>query len=55
MFINIILIYKLLNENDNIDFNEYFTLNKLNDRFIIPLMKTTKHKNTIFFKGIKMI
>ena len=36
-----------------IDFNEYFTLNKRNDRFILPLMKTTKYQNTIFFKGIK--
>ena len=49
----IILIYKLLNKNYKIDFNEYFTLNKRNDRFILPLMKTTKYQNTIFFKGIK--
>ena len=34
MFRNIILIYKLLNKNYKIDFNEYFTLNKRNDRFI---------------------
>ena len=53
MFRNIILIYKLLNKNYKIDFNEYFTLNKRNDRFILQLMKTTKYQNTIFFKGIK--
>ena len=53
MFINIILIYKLLYKNYKIDFNEYFTLNKRNDRFILPLMKTTKYQNTVFFKGIK--
>ena len=53
MFRNIILIYKLLNKNYKIDFNEYFTLNKRNDIFILPLMKTTKYQNTIFFKGIK--
>ena len=53
MFRNIILFYKLLNKNYKIDFNEYFTLNKRNDRFILPLMKTTKYQNTIFFKGIK--
>ena len=53
MFRNIILIYKLLNKNYKIDFNEYFTLNKRKDRFILPLMKTTKYQNTIFFKGIK--
>ena len=45
MFRNIILIYKLLNKNYKIDFNEYFTLNKRNDRFILPLMKTTKYQN----------
>ena len=38
-----------------IDFNEHFTLNKRNDRFILPLMKTTKYKNTIFFKSINII
>ena len=53
MFRNIILIYKLLNKNYKINFNEYFTLNKRNDRFILPLMKTTNYQNTIFFKGIK--
>ena len=36
MFRNIILIYKLLNKNYKIDFNENFTLNKRNDR-CIPL------------------
>ena len=45
MFRNIILIYKLLNKNYKIDFNEYFTLNKRNDRFILPLMKTTKYQH----------
>ena len=34
IFRNIILIYKLLNKNYKIDFNEYFTLNKRNDRII---------------------
>ena len=53
MFRNIILIYKLLNKNYKIDFNEYFTLNKRNDRFILSFMKTTKYQNTIFFKDIK--
>ena len=52
-FRNIILIYKFLNKNYKIDVNEYFTLNKRNDRFILPLMKTTKYQNTVFFKGIK--
>ena len=32
MFRSIILIYKLLNKNYKIDFNEYLTLNKRNDR-----------------------
>ena len=50
MFRNIILNYKLLNKNYKIYFNEYFTLNKRNDRFILPLMKTTKYENTLFFK-----
>ena len=53
MFRSIILIYKLLNKNYKIDVNEYFTLNIRNDRFILPLMNTTKYQNTIFFKGIK--
>ena len=53
MFRNIILIYKLLNKNYKIDFNEYFILNKRNDRFILPLMKTIKYQNTIFFRSIK--
>ena len=53
MFRNIILIYKLLNKNYKIDFNEYFILNKRNGRFILPLMKTTKYQHTILFKGIK--
>ena len=52
MFRNIIFIYKLINKNYKIDFNEYFTLNKRNDRFILPLMKTTKYQNTLFFKDI---
>ena len=51
MFRNIILIYKLLNKYYKIDFNEYFTLNIHNDRFILTVMKTTKYQNTIFFKG----
>ena len=50
MFRNIILIYKLLNKNYKIDFN---ISHKRNDRFILPLMKTTKYQNKIFFKGIK--
>ena len=53
IFRNIILIYKLINKNYKIYFNKYFTLNKRNDRFIIPLMKTTKYQNTVLFKGIK--
>ena len=53
MFRNIILNHKLLNKNYKIDFNEYFTLNKCNNSFILPLMKTTKYENTLFFKGIK--
>ena len=50
MFRNIILNYKLLNKNYKIDFNEYLTLNKRNDRFILPLLKTIKYENTLFFK-----
>ena len=53
MFRNIILIYKLLNKNYKFNFNEYFTINKYNDRFILTLMKTTKYQNKIFFKGIR--
>ena len=53
MFRNIILIYTFLNKNYKIDYNEYITLNKRIDRFILPLMKTTKYQNTVFFKGIK--
>ena len=54
LFRNIILIYKLLNKNYKIDFNEYFTLNKRNDKFILSLIKITKYQNTILFKGIIM-
>ena len=53
MLINSILIYKLLNKNYKIDFNEYFTLNKRTDRLILPLMKITKYQNIVLFKGIK--
>ena len=56
MFRNIILIYKLLNKNYKIYFNNYFTLNKciyVNDRLISPLMKTPKYQNTVFIKGLK--
>ena len=35
MFINSILLYKLLNKDYKIDFNEYFTLNKRIDIFIL--------------------
>ena len=52
VFRNIILIYKLLNNNYKIDFNEYFTYTR-NYRFILPLMKTTKYQNTVLFKSIK--
>ena len=55
MFRNIKLIYKFLNNNYKIDFNEYFTLHKRNDRLILPLMKTTKYQNTVFCKSINTI
>ena len=42
MFRNIILIYKLLNKNYKIDFNEYFTLNKRNDKFIFTIKENYK-------------
>ena len=38
--------------NLKIDFNEYFT-NILLNRLILPLRKTTKYQNTLFFNSIK--
>ena len=37
----------------NINLDTFFIYNKDKTRFILPLMKTTKFQNTIFFKGPK--
>ena len=39
--------------NYNINLDTFFIYNKDKTRFILPLMKTTKFQNTIFFKGPK--
>ena len=48
---NTLLIYNFLNNKYKLDYHSYFKLNKLKNRFILPLMKSNKLKNTIFFKG----
>ena len=47
---NTLLIYNKY----KLDYNSYFKLNKLQNKFILPLMKSNKLKNTIFFKGPKL-
>ena len=47
---NTLLIYNFLNNKYKLDYNSYFKLNKLKNKFILPLMKSNKLKNTIFFK-----
>ena len=51
---NTLLIYNFLNNKYKLDYNSYFKLNKLKNKFILPLMKSNKLKNTIFFKGPKL-
>ena len=48
---NTLLNYNFLNNKYKLDYNSYFKLNKLKNKFILPLMKSNKLKNTIFFKG----
>ena len=47
-------MYNFLNNKYKLDYNSYFKLNKLKNKFILPLMKSNKLKNTIFFKGPKL-
>ena len=47
----ILFLYNLLHNNYNINLDTFFIYN--NPRFILPLLKTTKFQNTIFFKGPK--
>ena len=47
---NTLLIYNFLNNKYKLDYNSYFKLNKLKNKF----MKSNKLKNTIFFKGPKL-
>ena len=49
----ILFLYNLLHNNYNINLDTFFIYNKDKTRFILPLMKTTKFQNTIFFKGPK--
>ena len=49
----ILFLYNLLHNNYNINLDTFFIYNKDKSRFILPLMKTTKFQNTIFFKGPK--
>ena len=51
---NTLLMYNFLNNKYKLDYNSYFKLNKLKNKFILPLMKSNKLKNTIFFKGPKL-
>ena len=51
---NTLLIYNFLNNKYKLDYNSYFKLNKLKNKCILPLMKSNKLKNTIFFKGPKL-
>ena len=51
---NTLLIYNFLNNKYKLDYNSYLKLNKLQNKFILPLMKSNKLKNTIFFKGGKL-
>ena len=47
---NTLLMYNFLNNKYKLDYNSYFKLNNLQNKFILPLMKSNKLKNTIFFK-----
>ena len=49
----ILFLYNLLHNNYNINLDTFFIYNKDKSRFILPLMKTTKFQNSIFFKGPK--
>ena len=49
----ILFLYNLFHNNYNINLDTFFIYNKDKTRFILPLMKTTKFQNTIFFKGPK--
>ena len=47
-------MYNFLNNKYKLHYNSYFKLNKLKNKCILPLMKSNKLKNTIFFKGPKL-
>ena len=47
-------MYNFLNNKYKLDYNSYFKLNNLKNKFILPLMKSNKLKNTIFFKLPKL-
>ena len=51
-FRNILIIYNLLNYVN--DITDYFKFNRNKTKFILPLMKTNRFQNTIFFKGPKL-
>ena len=50
-FRNILIIYNLLNNKYVNDITDYFKFNRNKTKFILPLMKTNRFHNTIFFKG----
>ena len=50
-FRNILIIYNLLNNKYVNDITDYFNFNRNKTKFILPLMKTNRFQNTIFFKG----
>ena len=52
-FRNILIIYNLLNNKYVNDITDYFKFNRNKTKFILPLMKTNRFQNTIFFKGPK--
>ena len=53
-FRNILIIYNLLNNKYVNDITDYFKFNRNKTKFILPLMKTNRFQNTIFFKGPKL-
>ena len=53
-FRNILIIYNLLNNKYVNDITDYFKCNRNKTKFILPLMKTNRFQNIIFFKGPKL-
>ena len=53
-FRNILIIYNLLNNKHVNDITDYFKFNRNKTKFSLPLMKTNRFQNTIFFKGPKL-